>query len=146
LTLSARSCAGGLYSETGVTSGSFNPTTAGVGTYSLSYAYTDSNGCSGSASDTMHVLACVGINENAISAINIYPNPANNNININLSSIKQDKIVITLFDVTGKMVMNQQVNGGTITALDVTNLSTGIYYITVQTNDNLFKNKISINK
>lgn len=54
VTLSGGSPAGGTYVGTGVTGGQFNPS-VGIGTYSIQYLYTDNNGCTGSASQTMHV-------------------------------------------------------------------------------------------
>jgi len=45
--------AGGDYAGTGITnttSGTFDPVTAGVGTHTISYTYTDANGCSSDAS------------------------------------------------------------------------------------------------
>lgn len=44
---------GGIYSGLGVTTDSFNPSSAG--TYTLSYLYTDGNNCSGSSSHTIIV-------------------------------------------------------------------------------------------
>ncbi|MDB4175640.1 hypothetical protein N9766_04725, partial [Flavobacteriaceae bacterium] len=53
---------GGLYSGPGVTDTgdginySFDPAAAGVGTHTITYNFTDGNGCSGSASDDVEVL------------------------------------------------------------------------------------------
>jgi hypothetical protein len=46
---------GGTYAGTGVTAGSFNPKTSGAGSYTISYAYTDSNNCSATAYKTLTV-------------------------------------------------------------------------------------------
>ncbi|MFM7822466.1 MAG: HYR domain-containing protein, partial [Bacteroidota bacterium] len=46
LTLSGASPSGGVYSGNGVSNGVFNPATAGVGTHTITYNYTDGNGCS----------------------------------------------------------------------------------------------------
>ena len=54
---------GGVYSGTGVTDDgngmtySFDPAAAGVGTHTITYDFTDTNGCTGSASDDVEVLA-----------------------------------------------------------------------------------------
>ena len=48
---------GGFYSGTGVSGGNFNPGTAGVGTHTISYTYTDGNGCTGTTSNTIQVFA-----------------------------------------------------------------------------------------
>ncbi|MEM9918690.1 MAG: hypothetical protein AAF990_11365, partial [Bacteroidota bacterium] len=54
--------AGGVYSGPGVTnignglSFLFDPATAGIGTHTITYSFTDANGCSGSATDDIEVL------------------------------------------------------------------------------------------
>jgi gliding motility-associated-like protein len=55
--LSGGSPAGGTYSGTGVSGGNFNPATAGVGTHTITYSYTNGNNCSGSAQQTITVNA-----------------------------------------------------------------------------------------
>ncbi|WP_171017355.1 malectin domain-containing carbohydrate-binding protein [Maribacter sp. ACAM166] len=53
-TLTGGSPAGGTYSGTGVTGTAFNPV-IGVGTYAITYSYTDTNGCSNSATRSITV-------------------------------------------------------------------------------------------
>lgn len=55
ITLTQGSPSGGVYSGTGVSNGVFNPSVAGVGTHTLTYTYTNSNGCSGFATQTIVV-------------------------------------------------------------------------------------------
>ena len=55
VTLSQGLPTGGSYSGTGVTSGVFNPATAGVGSTNLSYSYTDGNGCSSTDNENITV-------------------------------------------------------------------------------------------
>jgi hypothetical protein len=54
ITLTGGTPAGGAFSGTGVQNGQFDPST-GAGTYSISYSYTDANGCSGSATQSITV-------------------------------------------------------------------------------------------
>ncbi len=58
--LSGGSPAGGTYSGTGVSGGQFNPATAGVGTFVISYSFTNANGCSASATQNISVANCGG--------------------------------------------------------------------------------------
>lgn len=51
--------AGGTYSGPGVTGDSFDPAAAGVGTHTITYNYTDGNGCSGMASGEVTVVSPV---------------------------------------------------------------------------------------
>jgi uncharacterized protein (TIGR02145 family) len=46
---------GGTYSGPGVSAGLFNPSSAGAGTHSITYAYTDANGCTNTAQQNITV-------------------------------------------------------------------------------------------
>ncbi|MBO2012727.1 CARDB domain-containing protein [Hymenobacter negativus] len=54
--LTGGSPAGGTYAGTGVSGGQFSAATAGVGTFGLSYSYTDGNGCASTAFRSITVL------------------------------------------------------------------------------------------
>lgn len=69
INLSGGSPAGGTYSGTGVSAGTFNPSTAGVGTHTITYSYTNSNQCTATASKTIEVLAVTNISLSAFSAV-----------------------------------------------------------------------------
>lgn len=47
---------GGTYSGPGVSNGVFNPSVAGVGVHTITYTYTDANGCTNSADFTITVI------------------------------------------------------------------------------------------
>jgi gliding motility-associated-like protein len=47
---------GGIFSGTGVSGNTFNPTAAGVGTHTISYSYTDNNNCSNTVNQDVTVL------------------------------------------------------------------------------------------
>jgi len=55
--LSGGSPAGGTYTGTGVSGNTFNASSAGVGTHSLTYTYTDGNGCTNGTVNTIDVHA-----------------------------------------------------------------------------------------
>jgi uncharacterized repeat protein (TIGR03803 family) len=54
-TVMGESPAGGTYSGPGISSGMFNPATAGAGTHTITYSYTNAAGCSGSCTCTITV-------------------------------------------------------------------------------------------
>lgn len=54
--LSGGSPIGGVYSGAGVASGIFNPSSAGLGTHTITYLYTDVNGCNAVATQTISVI------------------------------------------------------------------------------------------
>ncbi len=56
--LTGGSPAGGTYSGTGVSMGEFDPATAGLGIHTITYMYTDGNGCTASCTFTVTVTPC----------------------------------------------------------------------------------------
>jgi hypothetical protein len=64
--------AGGTYSGPGVSSGNFNPATAGVGTHTITYTYTDGNSCSNSCPFS------ITVNPTIVPSVTIAANPGNN--------------------------------------------------------------------
>ncbi len=54
--LTGGSPSGGTYSGTGVSAGQFSPSTAGAGTHTITYSYTNVNSCTNSASSSITVI------------------------------------------------------------------------------------------
>jgi hypothetical protein len=74
----------------------------------------------------------VGIQENITSQINIYPNPANDLLNVIIP--KDESVYITIFDMAGRIVSQQTATENMIT-LDIKNLTQGVYQLKVQGNN-----------
>lgn len=75
-------------------------------------------------------------NSTAVNELNegitaFYPNPTSDVLNIESESLIQS---ITIRDISGKMVSMQTLNS-TRTALDVKNLKSGIYFVTITSNE-----------
>ncbi|REJ80577.1 MAG: T9SS C-terminal target domain-containing protein [Bacteroidetes bacterium] len=69
VTLSGGNPAGGVYSGNGVSGGSFNPNTAGAGTHTITYTYTDIQGCSGSAQSSIVVKPASNVTLSAFNPV-----------------------------------------------------------------------------
>ncbi|MGE0077760.1 MAG: T9SS type A sorting domain-containing protein [Bacteroidales bacterium] len=69
VTLTGGSPALGTFSGTGVSGNTFDPTIAGVGTHSITYSYTDGNGCTNSASKDKVVNALPTVVANATQTV-----------------------------------------------------------------------------
>ena len=115
--------AGGTFSGSGVNGASFDPSVAGVGTHVVTYAYTDANGCSNTATTSIVVDACVGLGESAINSIRVFPNPTNTVINV--ASTREDIAVVVLTNSVGEVVA--RVRG---TQLDASQFANGLYFVT----------------
>jgi hypothetical protein len=79
-----------------------------------------------------NVVAIKGKLVNKIEIDGLYPNPANNQLTIQLSTPTNEKVTMVITDLQGKIVQQQPVNiasGNNNVNLNISNLSTGNYFI-----------------
>ncbi len=89
---------------------------------------TDINGLS----TTSNIVTVNLINGDIVPAtVTLFPNPANNIVNVNLSEMVSDA-TITVFNNMGMKVMELQNQSGKMFVLDMTKFETGIYTIEVR--------------
>ncbi len=69
ITLSGGSPIGGTYSGSQVVNGVFNPQTAGLGTFLITYSYTNGNGCLSSASSNITVSQLPSVSVSSINPL-----------------------------------------------------------------------------
>lgn len=74
--------------------------------------------------------ASAGVNEVGMQSFNMYPNPGQDVINIQLQLKAEDNFKVILVDATGRKLMEQKLAAGSMeTTLDVAHLSNGIYQV-----------------
>lgn len=78
--------------------------------------------------------AVLSNNEQLVAKFNLYPNPANNVVNITNNENMFVKEV-TVYDTTGKLINTQSFNNETEIQLNVENLASGTYMLHLQTNE-----------
>ncbi len=117
--------AGGTYTGTGVTGGSFDPASAGIGTHTITYTYMDGNGCQGVATEDIIVDGCASIEENQMNSVSVYPNPADNKLFIVLDGDFKFEIL----DTRGRLIENG-ISTGSI-ELNTSAYTAGVYFIKV---------------
>ena len=78
----------------------------------------------------------LGLTENKIEGITVYPNPASNVVNLN-SKGEHEAFNINIIDVNGRVVMtnNESLVAGAEVSIDVSSLSTGVYLIELTNNN-----------
>lgn len=134
LVLSGGNPAGGNYSGTGVYSNTFYADSAGAGTHSITYTFTDSVGCSNNSADSIYVDICLGMDDFlAENYFQVYPNPATDELKIQSEKFKIESFEI--FDLPGQCIFSQQLkaNSQKPFVINISILKPGIYFLKVQT-------------
>jgi hypothetical protein len=126
---------GGIYSGTGVSDGMFYPGIAGMGTHTITYTYSNAYGCENSAQQTITVDDINSVNTiNAGINIEMYPNPNNGILFLNINSIISKELSVTIMNEVGMAVLNTkiQVDNKSINQIDLSQLASGLYFISIK--------------
>lgn len=81
---------------------------------------------------TATIQNCTGINGYASSGIEVYPNPAHNNLFI---SAPHNINTVTVVDMIGKTILSHSPENATDVSLDVSMLPAGVYFVKVVSGD-----------
>ncbi|MFN5183891.1 MAG: choice-of-anchor I family protein [Bacteroidota bacterium] len=121
---------------------------------SLTYTVTgtDVNGCSNTYALGVTVNACLGLDvENILFLVNVFPNPANDILNMTFSGSRED-LKFELMNGIGQVLITEKsesvnsVNENTI-QMNVNELSNGVYFLNVSDNNSNVKTiRVVINK
>jgi hypothetical protein len=130
----------------GNSSTSFNPTHtfAADGTYNVCLTVTGT--CEDATTCQEIVVNTVGLGQlNVASGINVYPNPASDEINFVITLT--DARHIAIIDATGKLVKTVGINNE-LTTVDLSQLTNGLYIYQVYNanGDRVYVNKFSVTK
>jgi hypothetical protein len=81
----------------------------------------------------VNIVASSGLEENNIDGLSIFPNPTNDFITIDLSSVNAIVKEIKLVDLTGKTLLTSTIINNS-SKIDLHTLSAGVYHVIVNTN------------
>ena len=73
----------------------------------------------------------------------LYPNPTSNWVHLDLKSLPQSKLVLSVFDLSGRMLKTQRI-GELSNTIDLNELSAATYIILLETEDQSFREKFSL--
>lgn len=147
--LTGGSPSGGTYSGPGVSGNTFDPQAAGAGTHTITYTYTDSAGCTGSATQQVWVDLCLDVASGWNSpAMSVYPNPAESDFTIEfINTSGTGEATLTMVNSLGQVVHVQQMNcsaGTNRWIIDADQYATGIYFISFIAGEETFSRKLEI--
>lgn len=126
---------GGTFTGTGVSGTTFDPAVAGVlvSPSTITYQYTDGNGCAASATSQVTVLLASAIENIAgIGNVTIYPNPNSGTFELTFKATENKRVDIAITNVVGQKVFEEYgvaVNNTTTKQITLANAAKGIYQL-----------------
>jgi hypothetical protein len=124
---------GGSWSGIGVSGFNFVPAATAVGTYTLTYTFTNSFGCTATSNIVAKVEDCPErirlLRDNAVI---LYPNPNNGNFNIRINSVLYNYLGMSVYSTSGQLLKTQTFGGlsyGRVIPIDLTFLPSGTYMV-----------------
>lgn len=128
-----------------VNSGIINPGQSDPGSYVVVYSV-GQGVCQATETFTIYIDACLGMDDNSIGSLNIYPNPTDEIINIDASKIEA-KWSVSIFDSSGKLVIDKFLNGNLqLHQINVSDLEIGVYTILLKNNRQFISKSIVISR
>lgn len=129
---------GGVWTGNGVIDSTFDTNAASLGWNAITYTYTDSNNCVGSAVDSLWVDLCLGITQSTQGGFAVSPNPFTETIQLQLTASHN---VISVYNMHGEIVYTETVN--TLFAnINLQTLAAGIYTVKVENESGVTVKKI----
>jgi hypothetical protein len=128
--------------STGATTQTIN--VISTGTYYVTI--TNTSGCT--ASDSIHVnIGTMGVTESVATnfILDVYPNPTDGKINIDLGNLGESVAVLKISNLLGEVVFTETITPSkqnTTKTLDMKGNEAGIYFFTIQTEKGLMSKKI----
>lgn len=125
--------AGGSWSGIGVSGTYFIPPATAVGTYLLTYSFTNTAGCTSTDTTTVKVSDCPErirlLRDNAVI---LYPNPNSGQFYFRMNSVLYNYLAMKVYTTTGQLVHTQQWKGlvyGRVVPINVTHLPAATYMV-----------------
>ena len=116
----------------GATTQTLNVDTTTAGTYYV--VVTDANGCFGGDSVVVTAVPCLGI-DNVVRMVDVkmYPNPTNGELNIAIDGIEGQDAVITIMDLTGKVIESSNINvtSNQVYTYNLSGKASGLYLVRI---------------
>jgi hypothetical protein len=126
---------GGVYLINGTEYTSIFTTDLGSGDYTVLYQFSVSQNCFGSATQVLTIDNCIGVNENDLNAIEVFPTITESVLNFSGEGVN----AFTITDQYGRIVMN--ISGKQIKQANVESLASGAYFISFNTDNELYRTR-----
>ena len=104
----------------------------------LTVSYYRVRGVELSGKSIVSKIVSVNTGKAKLAVLNVYPSPTKNNVTIDFDAVANSNVTVSIKDITGRLVLTKNVKGTEGShnlTLDVSNLSNGVYIVSI--NDNV---------
>jgi hypothetical protein len=126
---------GGIFSGPGISGNCFIPHLAGAGIHTVTYSYTNTNGCISSHSQEVKILGFDAIQKSDLNnEIILYPNPCKGSFRVEMNIPQKQNINIRVFNSLGKELIHKELNdclGFCLIGFNLTEYPAGAYYLQI---------------
>ncbi len=144
---------GQTYRQSSINAANLKYVHDGTATTSDFFTFTVNDGEGGYLGNTVFNISLdennppLGTNELDKIELKLFPNPAQNLVNIELENVINDDLQISIFDVQGRLVQQNNLNGtGNLIELNTTRLLNGIYFVQLLSDSAIATKKFTIQK
>ncbi|MDD2634548.1 MAG: T9SS type A sorting domain-containing protein [Bacteroidales bacterium] len=113
------------------------PIATGLSAGNWTVTVTDNNGCTETGTTTVDLYSTLN-NNTIISQVKLFPNPSSGLLNLDIKNYPDVELSISIYTVNGQIVYSNQyklVDGALVKTIDLSNLSSGMYYLRIISNN-----------
>lgn len=97
--------------------------------------------------ESCDACATTGLNNVNIASLNLYPNPTQGLINLNLGLTQKETVGVVVYDVQGNKLYSKTITGAAVNeTIDMSAHSAGVYMVSVTTSKGTIRKEFVLNK
>jgi len=93
---------------------------------------------------TATITTTTGIDESSVSDFGIFPNPNSGSFDITPNNKNYQNITVSLVNVLGEIILEKKITNNDPIHIDVSNLSEGIYFVRLKTEESTFIKRVIV--
>lgn len=105
---------------------------ADSGSYVVTLALVDSNGCSSTETNTVNVQLILGVNDVSPDIVSVFPNPFFNSIELTFNKPVNEDVQLILLNVIGEVVFDAKTGNAQRFSIPAENLAAGVYLLRIK--------------
>ncbi len=85
------------------------------------------------------------INDNSLATFEMYPNPANQSVSVDLAAFNGNKVTLSIMNILGQRIQSKLLVASGVQTLNLNGYATGMYFVQIEMNGKISTSKLTIN-